>query len=142
MKKTKSILSLVLVLVFLFSVPIVSKATIYEGYVGGNYYKCTVTGSTSYIYSKIKYDPSASLKVMIDAEVYYMFMGEAHYYNNVQDQKTSNSTSVTFNRTYLDFYNDPNISIPANGFFARCTYDSKIGTTMVICGVLEVFYTV
>ena len=142
MKKMKIFLSCLLALIFTLSVPVVSKATVYDGYIGSNYYKCTVNGSTSNLYSKIKYDASGNLKVELTAAVYYRFMGRDYFSKNINREKTATSTSVTYSKTYLEIYNEADPVIPANGFFQQCTYNSRIGSTTVIYGVLEVFQAV
>lgn len=111
----------------------------YDGYIGNHYYKCTVSGSTSNLYSKLQYDVSTNLRVVVKPEVYYVFMGVSTYYDTLEESKLAMSTSVAYSKTYLDLYNDPDFTIPANGYFKRCTYDSYIGTVKVLNGVLEVF---
>ena len=63
--KKQIFLSCLLALVFILSVPVVSKVTVYDGCIGPRYCKCTVNGSTSNLYSKIKYDVSTSPRVII-----------------------------------------------------------------------------
>lgn len=111
----------------------------YDGYIGTRYYKCTVSGSTSNLYSKMQYDVTALLKTEVRPKVKYVYYGELNDLGWFYDYKTATSSSVTYNKTYAQFSTMYDPALPANGYFDRCCYDSYVAGTKIINGVIETF---
>ena len=79
------------------------------------------------------------MKVEVRPFVKYVYYGEHIDLGRFYDYKTANSSTITYNKTYAQFSGLYNPSLPANGYFSDCSYDSYIGGTKYLNGALEVF---